>query len=84
MNRVKGTVQPGRNGHFPFLRVKYIDATGSELTGYAQLRCMFQAVYNNDSSLVFLVRCVISVRARRVNMLELESANNCYSNVVNG
>jgi len=72
MNRVKGTVQPGRNGFFPFLRVQYIDATGAEMSAYAQLRCMFKAVYSEGSSpLVFLVRWVRCFRVIAVyRMLE--------------
>ena len=60
MNRVKGTVQPGHNGLFPFLRVQYADVAGTEMSGYAQLRCMFMADYGDESALVFLVRCVAS------------------------
>ena len=59
VNRVKGTIQPGRNDHFPFLRVRWTDSTGEDNEGYAQLRCMFKAEFStSDSLLVFLVRYV--------------------------
>jgi hypothetical protein len=57
VHRVMATIQPGRNNHFPFLRVNWSDSTGEENEGFAQLRCMFKAESStSDSLLVFLVR----------------------------
>jgi hypothetical protein len=57
VNRTQTTIAPGRNGKFPFLRVKMDD--GDSPTAYAQLRGIFKTVYSQKddrSDLVFLVR----------------------------
>ena len=58
VHRTKGVMQPGRGGFYPFARIQYsVGRTKKE--GYAQIRCIFQAVdVDKSKRLCFLVRCV--------------------------
>jgi hypothetical protein len=64
LNRTKGVVQPGRLGFYQFASFGYsthytAGRDGIKKVGYAQIRCISQAVADDKSKILcFLVRCV--------------------------